>query len=260
MTDFVPIKLFKMTPKRKLLLPKSPTTKVTSGKKLTLGTKLNVPRTPERSEVLHGRKKPERKVTRSPIKGNKSVLKVYTASLREGIAIAFVSTQHNVKESGFIYPIQAKIRDDVDFKKRINVDMILKRRSIDGVNEYMPSSTKKVDYPFYQFVRLFDDEKDNNPSIVDAWGKKLAKAFTEVSDDEYTYKAIFKFGCNVTQVDEVTNSFQYPNECLTDDDVIEIISTIYPDYKDSEEYLDNLAESFFKNDTKARSKIENYDN
>ena len=49
--------------------------------------------------------------------------------------------------------------------------MILKRRSIDGVNEYISSSTKKVDYPFYQFVRLFDDEKDNNHAIVDTGGK-----------------------------------------------------------------------------------------
>ena len=81
-----------------------------------------------------------------------------------------------------------------------------------------------------------------------------------MSDDEYTYKAIFKFACNATQVDEVTNSFQYPNEYLTDDDVIENISTIYPDYKDNKEYLDNLTESFFKNDTMAKSKIENYDN
>ena len=105
-----------MTPKRKLILPKSPPSLVKT--KVTPEKKLNVPKTPQRSEVLHGRKKPERKVTRSPIKGNKSILKVYTASLREGIAIAFVSTQHNVKESGFIYPIQAKIRDDIDFKKK----------------------------------------------------------------------------------------------------------------------------------------------
>ena len=233
--------------KRKIILPKSPSS--SDNMKLTSKEKSIIPGTPQRIEKGNGRKRPDRKVTRSPIKGNKNILKVYTASLTEGIAIAFVSTQHNVKESGFIHPIQMKIREDNEFKKKINVDMILKRRSIDGENEYMPSSTKKVDYPFYQFVRLFDDEKDNNHTNVDAWGKKLAKAFTDVSDIEYTYKAIFKFACNVTQVDEDTNAFQYPNECFIDDDVIEIISTIYPDYKDDEEYLDSLVELFFKKDS-----------
>ena len=255
---FFPHNLFEMTPKRKLILPKSPPSFDIT--KVTLENKLTVLGIPQRYEVLNGRKKPEHKVTRCPIKDNEQISTVYTSSLREDTAIAFVSTQYNVTESGFIYPIQEKIRDDIDFKKKINVDMILKRRSIDGVNEYMQSSTKKVDYPFYQFVRFFDDEKDNNHSFVDAWGKKIAKTFTEVSDDEYTYKAIFKFACNVTQVNGFTNSFQYPNEYLTDDDVIEVINTIYPNYKDNEEYLDNLAESFFKNDTMAKIKIVNYDN
>ena len=91
--------------------------------------------------------KPSRKVIRSPnTASNTNILKVYTCSLREGIAITFVTKAHNMKEAGFIYPIQDKIRNDHDFKSRINVDMILKRRSIDNedINEFIPSSVKKL--------------------------------------------------------------------------------------------------------------------
>ena len=56
-----------------------------------------------------------------------------------------------------------------------------------------------------------------------------------------------------------TNAFQYQNERIIDDNVVEVISTIYPDYKDDEEYLDGLAESFFKNNFMAKRKIMEYD-
>ena len=85
--------------------------------------------------------KPSRKVMRSPnTVYNTNILKVFTYSLRENTAISFVTKAHNMKEAGFIYPIQDKIRNDHDFKSSINVDMILKRRSIDteDINEFMP--------------------------------------------------------------------------------------------------------------------------
>ena len=73
--------------------------------------------------------KPYRKVMRSPnTASNTNILRVYTCSLREGIAIAFVTKAHNMKETGFIYPIQDKIRNDHDFKSSINVDMILNEK------------------------------------------------------------------------------------------------------------------------------------
>ena len=207
--------------------------------------------------------KPSRKVMRSPnTASNTNILKVYTCSLREGIAIAFVTKAHNMKEAGFIYPIQDKIRNDHDFKSSINVDMILKRRSIDNedINEFMPSSVKSCVYPFYQFVRLFDNEDDNNYQNVDEWGKQLASAFTDVAEEEYEYKAKFKYHSNITNVNEETKSYQYPNEFLIDDDVLEVISKIYPEYKENEEYINSIAESFFKDDKHAHFKIKNYDN
>ena len=78
-----------------------------------------IPGTSQRNEKGNGRKRPDRKVMRSPIKSNTNILKVYTASLREGVAIAFVSTQHNVKESGFIHPIQMKSGRTMNLKRKL---------------------------------------------------------------------------------------------------------------------------------------------
>ena len=57
-----------------------------------------------------------------------------------------------------------------------------------------------------------------------------------------------------------TKSYKYQNEFLIDDDVLEAISKIYPEYKENEEYINSIAESFFKNNKYAHLKIKNYDN
>ena len=77
------------------------------------------------------------------------------------------------------------------------------KKSIDNedINEFMPPSVKSGVYPFYLFVRLFDNEDDNNYQTVDEWGKKLASAFTDVAEEEYEYKAKFKDHSNIINVD-----------------------------------------------------------
>ena len=49
-------------------------------------------------------------------------------------------------------------------------------------------------------------------------------------------------------MNEETKSYQYSNEFLIDDDVLEVISNIYPDCKENDEYINSIAESFFKDD------------
>ena len=70
--------------------------------------------------------------------------------------------------------------------------------------------------------------------------------FIDVAEEEYQYKAKFKYHSNITNVNEGTKSYQYSNKFLIDDDVIEVISKIYPDYKENDEYINYIAESFFK--------------
>ena len=89
--------------------------------------------------------KPSRKVMRSPYTANNTnILRIYTCSLREGKVIAFVTKSHNIKEAGFLYPIQDKNRNDHNFKSSIDVDITLERKSIDNedINKFMPSSEK----------------------------------------------------------------------------------------------------------------------
>ena len=61
-------------------------------------------------------------------------------------------------------------------------------------------------------------------------------------------------------MNEETKFYQYPNEFLIDDDFLQAISNIYPEYKENEEYINSIAESFFKDDKHADIKIKNYDN
>ena len=61
-------------------------------------------------------------------------------------------------------------------------------------------------------------------------------------------------------MNEETKSYQYPNKFLIDDDFLEEISKIYPEYKENEEYTNSITESFFKDDKHEHLKIKNYDN
>ena len=61
-------------------------------------------------------------------------------------------------------------------------------------------------------------------------------------------------------MNEETKSYQYPNEFLIDENFLEAVSKIYPEYKENEEYINSIAESFFKDDKHAHFKIKNYDN
>ena len=61
-------------------------------------------------------------------------------------------------------------------------------------------------------------------------------------------------------MNEETKSYQYSNEFLIDNDVLEEISKTCHEYKETEEYLNSIAESFFKDDKHAHLKIKNYDN
>ena len=65
--------------------------------------------------------------------------------------------------------------------------------------------------------------------------------FVDVAEEEYKYKDKFKYHSNITNVNEVTKSYQYPNEFLTDDDVLEVILKIYPDYKKDDECINTIA-------------------
>ena len=72
--------------------------------------------------------------------------------------------------------------------------------------------------------------------------------FVDVAEEEYKYKDKFKYHSNITNVNEVTKSYQYPNEFLTDDDVLEVILKVYPDYKKNDKYINTIAKKFFKDD------------
>ena len=61
-------------------------------------------------------------------------------------------------------------------------------------------------YSFHHLVRLFDNEDDNNYQNVDELGKQLANAFTDVAEEEYKYKAKFKYHSNINNVNEETKS------------------------------------------------------
>ena len=49
-------------------------------------------------------------------------------------------------------------------------------------------------------------------------------------------------------MNEETKFYQYPNEFLIDDDFLQAISNICPEYKENEEYTNSITESFFKDD------------
>ena len=72
--------------------------------------------------------------------------------MREGFVISFVSKSININGAGYIYPRQEKIRSDSDFTSSIDVGFVIKKISIDDINDHMSYNTKVI---VTHFINLY---------------------------------------------------------------------------------------------------------